>query len=237
MSGDLILTLLFKETFGEYVLKESAKTTPVDLLDPQTTLWDGNYYLHFIYGTTKTERVSGTYPSLHPRPQGLWEAPADRVCRSLNPCKTSSVFLSAHTEAPKSLASHRKFLSGCLLITFSVYIRPPFIQGNLASSIHRELQKVKPSLVGMGASWQPYPSGAWLVGILALVTPFRTWQGPFNICTEELKAKTSQKSTFLGDGGQGLKMTPVGLRNKSIKKLWVYKKSQCWMESPSFILS
>lgn len=83
----------------------------------------------------------------------------------------------------------------------------------------------QPSLVGMGASWQPHPSGAWLVGILALVTPFRTWQGPFNICTEKLKAKPSQKSMFLGNRGQGLKMTPVDLRNKSIKNLWVYKKT------------
>lgn len=73
----------------------------------------------------------------------------------------------------------------------------------------------------MWASWQKQPSGAWLVGILAMVTPFKTWQGPFNIRAEGLEAKTSQKSVFLSEWGQRLKMTPVDLGNKSIKKLGV----------------
>lgn len=134
-------TLLFKETFGEYVLKDSAKPFSCIhclILKPCHemgiiifTLYMGQprlkEFLELIQAFTKTSRA-------------LW-GPRRQTTRSLNPCKTGSVFLSAHTEAPKSLASHRKFLSGCLLITFSVYIRPPFIQGNLASSIHREPQK------------------------------------------------------------------------------------------------
>lgn len=44
--------------------------------------------------------------------------PSRRTALLPNPCKTSCAFLPVHIEAPKSLASHRKFLSGCLLITF-----------------------------------------------------------------------------------------------------------------------
>lgn len=42
MSGDFILTLLFKETFGEYVLKDSAKTSPVVIAQSSnhTTRWE-----------------------------------------------------------------------------------------------------------------------------------------------------------------------------------------------------
>ena len=74
-----------------------------------------------------------------------------------------------------------------------------------------------------GASWREHPSGAWLVGILAMVTPLKTWQGPFNIRAEGLEAETSQKSTFLREWGQRLEMTPVDLGNKSVKKLGVYQ--------------
>lgn len=56
-----------------------------------------------------------------------------------------------------------------------------------------------------------------------MVTPFKTWQGPFNICAEVLEAKTSQKSTLLSKGGQGLRTTPVDLRNKRIERLEVYQ--------------
>ena len=56
-----------------------------------------------------------------------------------------------------------------------------------------------------------------------MVTPLKTWQGPFNIRAEGLEAETSQKSTFLREWGQRLEMTPVDLGNKSVKKLGVYQ--------------
>lgn len=56
-----------------------------------------------------------------------------------------------------------------------------------------------------------------------MVTPFKTWQGPFNIRAEGLEAKTSQKSMFLSEWGQRLKTTPADLGNENIKKLGVYQ--------------
>lgn len=56
-----------------------------------------------------------------------------------------------------------------------------------------------------------------------MVTPLKTWQGPFNIRAEGLEAETSQKPTFLREWGQRLEMTPVDLGNKSVKKLGVYQ--------------
>lgn len=140
MSGGFISTLLFKETFGECVLRDSAEPfscTHCLILKPHHEI---GIISPLQTGQPRLKEFLELIQA-SPRPQGLQEAPTDRLRRSLNPCKPGSVFLSAHAEAPKSLASRRKFLSGCLLITFSVYIRPPFIQGNSASSTHREPQK------------------------------------------------------------------------------------------------
>lgn len=64
MCGGFLLTLLFKETFGEYVLQDSAKPfSCIHYLIPKPCHEMG--IIIFIYGTTKTERVSGTYPGLH----------------------------------------------------------------------------------------------------------------------------------------------------------------------------
>lgn len=116
--------------------------------------------------------------ALHQTPEYLLAAPPDWLPWSLNPCKTSCAFFHVHIEAPESLASHRKFLSGCLLITFSVYIRPPFIQGNWASSMHREPQKFSHLWYGREPAGSGIPQGLGLWGFWQWSHPSKLDRGP-----------------------------------------------------------
>lgn len=88
------------------------------------------------------------------------------------------IYYPVHIEAPKSLASHRKFLSGCLLITFSVYIRPPFIQRNLASFRHREPLKSSHFWCGRQPAGKSIPQGLGLWGFWQWSHPSKLDRGP-----------------------------------------------------------
>lgn len=99
------------------------------------------------------------------------------------------VLFSLFTEAPKSLASHRKFLSGCLLITFSVYIRLPFIQGNPASSIHREPLKFSHFWCGCGPAGKSSSQGLGLWGFWQWSHPSKLDRGPLISVLKGLRQK------------------------------------------------
>lgn len=122
-----------------------------------------------------------------------------------------SLFTERAPPPPKSLASHRKFLSGCLLITFSVYIRLPFIQGNSASPIHREPLRSS----HLWGGWGPAGKRSLRGSACGESGNGHTLQN----CRAEAQGKTSQTSVFPCEGGQRLKLTPAHLGNKSIEIL------------------
>lgn len=159
---------------------------------------------------TKRKPKSAGPSALRQTPEHLSEAPSDWLRWSLNPCKASCASLSVHREAPKSLASCRRFLSGCLLITFSVYIRPPFIQGHSASPIHREPLRSSHLWGGPGPAGKSIPQGLGLWGIWQ-------WSHPSKLSVLRAQGRASQKSVFLCKGGQRLKLTPADLGNKGIE--------------------
>lgn len=161
---------------------------------------------------TKHKPKSAGPSALHQTPACLSEAPSDWLRWSLNPCKPSCASLSVHREARRSLASRRRFLSGCLLITFSVYIRLPFIQGHSASPIHREPLRSSHLWGGRGPAGKSIPQGLSLWGIWQ-------WSHPSKLSMLKAQGKASHKSMFLCEGGQRLKLTPADLGNKGIGTL------------------
>lgn len=164
--------------------------------------------------------VSG---ALHQTPERLFEAPPDWLHRSPNPCKTSCAFLPVHREAPKSLASHRKFLSGCLLITFSVYIRPPFIQGNSASSIHREPLKSSHFWCGCGPAGNRIPQGLGWWGFWQWSHPSKLDRGPLTSVLKGSRQNLPRNPGSSVNEAKGSRWPQRTWGNKSIKKLGVYQ--------------
>lgn len=71
----------------------------------------------------------------------------------------------------------------------------------------------------MCANWLRHPAGAQPVGILAMVTPLKTWQGPLNISSETTRGKTSQKSLFVSEQGQTIQSDPSGLAKQEHQEI------------------
>lgn len=155
------------------------------------------------------------------------KAPSDWLHWSLNPCKTSCAFLPIHIEAPKSLASHRKFLSGCLLITFSVYIKLPFIQGNSASSIHREPLKSSHFWCGQGPAGKSIPQGLGLWGFWQWSHPSKLDRGPLLSVLKGSRQKLPRNPCSSVSEAKGSRW-PQRTWETRESRSWVLTKNWCW---------
>ena len=165
-------------------------------------------------------------------PEGLLEASADWLPWSPNPCKTSCAFLPAHTEAPKSLASHRKFLSGCLLITFSVYISLPFIQGNSASSIYREPLQSSRFWCGWGPAGENIPQGPSLWGFWQWSHPSKLDRGPLISVLKGWRQRLPRNPRSSVNEANGSRW-PQWTWETRVSRNWVFTKYWGWKWSPA----
>ena len=165
-------------------------------------------------------------------PEGLLEAPADWLPWSPNPCKTSCAFLPAHTEAPKSLASPRKFLSGCLLITFSVYISLPFIQGNSASSIYREPLQSSRFWCGWGPAGENIPQGPSLWGFWQWSHPSKLDRGPLISVLKGWRQRLPRNPRSSVNEANGSRW-PQWTWETRVSRNWVFTKYWGWKWSPA----